>query len=111
MQFHCVKKNKIKNMGLDHTLHNMVYPSGLLFEHNNYKRNMETYCVSCRKSTDNVNSKMVKTKNGRLQLKCQCSICGNKESRFVKQQEAKTNLSSLGIRSPLSKIPGLNILF
>ena len=72
---------------------------------------MQPYCVSCRKNTDNVNSKMVKTKNGRLQLKSQCSICGNKKSRFVKKQDAKGILSSLGIRTPLSKIPGLNILF
>ena len=72
---------------------------------------MKTYCLVCRKNTDNVNSKMVKTKNGRLQLKSQCSICGNKKSRFVKKQEAKGILSSLGIKTPLSKIPGLNILF
>ena len=45
---------------------------------------MQTYCVSCRKNTDSVNSKMVKAKNGRLQLKSQCSVCGNK-SRFVKK--------------------------
>ena len=54
---------------------------------------------------------MIKTKNGRLQLKSQCSICGNKKRRFVKEQEAKRILSSLGIRTPLPKIPGLNILF
>ena len=54
---------------------------------------------------------MIKTKNDRLQLKSQCSICGNKKSRFVKKQEAKGILSSLGIKTPLSKIPGLNILF
>ena len=72
---------------------------------------MQTYCVGCGKNTDNVNSKMIKTKNGRLQLKCQCSICGNKKSRFVKEQEAKGILSSLGIRTPLSKISGLKILF
>ena len=54
---------------------------------------------------------MIKAKNGRLQLKSQYSICGNKKSRFVKEQEAKGILSSLGIRTPLSKIPGLNILF
>ena len=72
---------------------------------------MKTYCLVCRKSTDNVNSKMIKTKNDSLQLKSQCSICGNKKSRFVKKQEAKGILSSLGIKTPLSKIPGLNILF
>ena len=38
-------------------------------------------------------------------------VCGNKKSRFVKEQEAKGLLSNLGIRTPLSKIPLLNILF
>ena len=50
---------------------------------------MKIYCLVCRRNTDNVNSKMIKTKNGRLQLKYQCSICGNKKSRFVKEREAK----------------------
>ena len=50
---------------------------------------MQTYCVSCRKNTDNVNSKIIKTKNDRLQLKSQCSICGNKKSRFVKNKKQK----------------------
>ena len=72
---------------------------------------MKTYSLACRKNTDNINSKMIKTKNGRLQLKSQCSICGNKKSRFVKDQEAKGLLSSLGIRTPLSRIPGLNIFY
>ena len=66
---------------------------------------------SLQKNTDNVNSKITKTKNDRLQLKFQWSICENKKSRFVKEQEAKGILSSLGIKTPLSKIPGLNNLF
>ena len=72
---------------------------------------MKTYCLVCTKNTDNTNTKMIKTKNGKLQLKSQCSICENKKSIFVKEQEAKGILSSLGIRTPLSKTPGLNILF
>ena len=40
-------------------------------------------CLFCKKNTDNVNQKMMKTKNGRLQLKSQCSICGNKEKDFI----------------------------
>ena len=72
---------------------------------------MKTYCLVYGKNTDNVNSKMIKSKNGRLQLKSECTICGNKRSRFVKEQEAKGILSSLGIRTSLSKILGLNILF
>ena len=71
---------------------------------------MQTYCVSCRKNTENKDAKDIKTKNGRSQMKSQCSICGNKTTRFVKEQEAKGILSSLGIKTPLSKIPGLNIL-
>ena len=61
---------------------------------------MKTYCLVCRKNTDNINSKLVKTKNGRLMLMSKCSICGNKKSRFVKEQQAEGILSSLGIRTP-----------
>ena len=79
-----------------------------IFEHNSYKAKHEDLLFGFY-FTDNIKSKMVKTKNGRLQLKSQCSISGNKKNRFVNEQEAKGILSSLGIRSPLSKIPGLNI--
>ena len=44
-------------------------------------------------------------------MRYHCSVCENKKSKFVKEQEAKGFLSSLGIKTPLSKIPGLNILF
>ena len=71
---------------------------------------MKTYCVSCRKNKENKDAKFTKTKNGKLQMRSHCSICGNKKSRFVKKQEARGILSSLGIKTPLSKIPGLNIL-
>ena len=50
---------------------------------------MQTYCVSCRKSPENKDSKVIKTKNGRLQLKSQCSVCENKKSRFVKNKKQK----------------------
>ena len=74
---------------------------------------MKTYCLMCKKSTDNVGSKMIRTKNGRLQLKSRCSIYGNKKSGFISENEANGSriLSSLGIKTPLSNIPGLNILF
>ena len=39
------------------------------------------------------------------------SVCEIEKSRFVKEQEAKGLLSKLGIRTPLSKIPLLNVLF
>ena len=52
-----------------------------------------------------------KTKNGRLIIQSKCPDCGIKKSRFVKEQEAKGLLSNLGIKTPLSKIPLLNVLF
>ena len=72
---------------------------------------MQNYCVSCRKNTGNKDAKVIRTKNSRLQMKSHCSVCGNKKSRFVQEQGAKGLLSSMGIRTPLSKILGLNILF
>ena len=70
------------------------------------KQNMQAYCVSCRKNIENKNEKMIRTKNGRLQMKSSCSVCGNTKSRFLKKQEAEGILSFLGIRTALSKIPG-----
>ena len=70
---------------------------------------MNTYCVKCRKDTENIDPKIVRTKNNRLVMQSKCSVCGIKKSRFVKEQEAK--LSNVGIKTPLSKIPLLNVLF
>ena len=54
---------------------------------------------------------MFRAKNNRLLMQSKCSACKNKKSRFVKEQDAKGLLSELGINTPLSKIPFLNILF
>ena len=72
---------------------------------------MKSYCLRYRKDTDNIDSKMFRTKNNRLIMQSKCSVCKNKKSRFVKEQDAKGLLSNLGIKTPLSKIPLLNVLF
>ena len=72
---------------------------------------MKTYCVKCRKNIENLNSKIFKTKNGRLLMQSKCTDCGIKKSRFVKEQESKGLLSNLGIKTPSSKIPFLSVLF
>ena len=72
---------------------------------------MKTYCIKCRKDAENIDPKMVRTKNYRLIMQSNCTVCRIKKSRFVKEQEAKGLLSSLGIKTPLSKIPLLNSLF
>ena len=71
---------------------------------------MNTYCIKCRKDTENIESKIVRTENNRLVTQSKCSVCGIKKSRFIKEQEAKGLLSNLGIKTPLSKILLLNIL-
>ena len=70
---------------------------------------MKTYCVKCRRDTENIEPKMVKTKNGRLLMQSKCTDCRIKKSRFVKEQKAKGLLSSLGIKALLSEIPLLNV--
>ena len=67
--------------------------------------------MKCRKHTENLNSKIFKTKNGGLIVQSKYSECGIKTSRFEKEQEAKGLLNNLGIKTPLSKIPLLNVLF
>ena len=77
-----------------------------------YKYKMKSYCLKCRKNTENIYPKVSKTSNGRTILLSNCAICNSKKSRFIENQEAKGLLSNLGIRTPLSKVPILgNILF
>ena len=72
---------------------------------------MKTYRINCGKDTENIDPKIVRTENNRLVMQSKCSACGIKKSRFIKEQEAKALLSNLGIKTPLSKIPLLNVLF
>ena len=69
---------------------------------------MNTSCIKCRRDID---PKMARTKNNRLIMQSKCPVCEIKISRFVKEQEAKGLLSNLGIKTPLSKTPLLNVLF
>ena len=72
---------------------------------------MNTYCVKCCKESGNDDPKVVKNSKGRLMMLSNCPVCKKRKSRFVKQQEAAGLLSSLGIKTPFSKIPLLNVLF
>ena len=56
---------------------------------------MKTYCVKRRKNTENLDSTIFKTKNGRLIMQSVCADCRIKKSRFVKEQETKGLLSNL----------------
>ena len=72
---------------------------------------MKNYCLKCKKDTENIDPKIFRTKNNRLLMQSKCSDCKNKKSQFVKEQDAKGLLSKLGINTPFSKIPLLNVLF
>ena len=64
---------------------------------------MKSYCLKCRKNTENINPRVSKTSNGRTMVLSKCAIL------YV---EAKRLLSNLGLRTPLSKVPILgDILF
>ena len=71
----------------------------------------ETYCLACRKYTKSINPKIVRNRQNRLMIQSNCAICGRKKSRFIKKQKALGILSNLGIKTPLSQVPLLNILF
>ena len=65
---------------------------------------MNNWYVSCRKDTENIDPKIVRTKNDGLVM--QCLICGVKKSRFI----SKKWLSNSWVKTTLSKILLLNVL-
>ena len=66
---------------------------------------MKSYCLKCRKNTENTNSKVSKASNGRAMIMSKCAVCSSKKSRFIKNQEAKGSLSNLGVTTPLPTVP------
>ena len=71
----------------------------------------ETYCLACRKYAKNINPKIVTNRQNRLMIQSNCAVCNNKKSRFIKEKKALEILSDLCIKTPLSKVPLLNVLF
>ena len=39
---------------------------------------MKTYCVKCRKDTENIDPKMFRIKNNRWNIQSKCCVCGIK---------------------------------
>ena len=71
---------------------------------------MFSYCLKRRKNTGSKELKIVKTKNRLIMLFSNYTAFNSKKSRLTKEQEASGLLSSLGIKTPLSKIPLLDHL-
>ena len=65
-----------------------------------------------QKNTESVNPRVSTTSNGRTMILSKSAIYCSKKSKFIKNKEAKGLLSSLGLKTPLNKIPLLgNVLF
>ena len=64
---------------------------------------MLCYCLKSRKDIESKSPKVVK-KNRRMMLSSNCAVCGNKKSRYIREQEAKGLLIMIG------KIPLLGLL-
>ena len=62
---------------------------------------MESYCLKCKKNTENIDLKVSASSNGRVMILSKCAIYGSKKNRFIKNQEAERLLSKLHIKTPL----------
>ena len=58
---------------------------------------MKSYCLKCKRNTENINLRISKTSNSRTKLSSKFTICDSKKSRFIKNQEAKGLSSNLGV--------------
>ena len=57
---------------------------------------MLTYCLKCKRTTKNIDAKIIKIKNSRLNLSSKRALCGSEKSRFMKKkQEAEGLLFNL----------------
>ena len=65
---------------------------------------MPSYCLKCKTNTENINPRVSKAINGKTMMLSKCVICGSKKSKFIKEQETKGILTSLGLKTGLDKI-------
>ena len=78
----------------------------------NRKYKMESYCLRCKKYTKNINPRVSHISNCKVIILSKCAKCGSEKPWFMKNQEAKGLLSSLGLKTPLTKVPLLgDIMF
>ena len=56
---------------------------------------MILYCLKCRKNIESKNLKVLKTKNGKIMLLSNCTVCDDKKLNSIKEKEARELLSIL----------------
>ena len=60
---------------------------------------MNSYCLKCKKDTENIDRKISSNSSGKAIILSKCTKCGSKKSRFLKNQEGKGLLRNLGIKN------------
>ena len=63
---------------------------------------MNTYCLSYKKDTRNIDPKVTKTKNNRKIMLSRCSVSNNKKSTFLSQGSG--SFDSLGLNTPQNRM-------
>ena len=66
---------------------------------------MKSYCLKCKKDTENINDRVSNTSKGKTIILSKYAACDSKRSRFTRNQEAKGLLSNLDLKTPFSKAP------
>ena len=61
-----------------------------------------TYYLSCKKDTENIYPRIVKTKNNKRVMSSKCSIRNNKKSKFISQGSGL--FDSLGLNTPQNRM-------
>ena len=61
-----------------------------------------SYCLSCKKDTENINPRIVKTKTNKRVMSSKCSICNNKKSKFITRGSGL--FDSLGLNTPQNRM-------
>ena len=62
-------------------------------------KTMSFHCLKCKTTTENINPRVLKTKNEKAMIISKCAICGSKKSKVIKKQEASGILSNLGLKT------------
>ena len=83
----------------------------IIINYKRWKEKRNKLFLVCRNYTKSINPKIVRNRQSRYIIQSNCATCVSEKSRFIKEQKALGILSNLGIKTPLSQVPLLNILF
>ena len=50
-------------------------------------KTMLSYCLKCKKNTENITPRVSKSNNGEIGLLSKCHICGSKNQGFLKNKK------------------------